>query len=320
MSQTVTSNNNNSSNDSRQKLQKLSLAPEQKEEDSFDVFVKMRAGLGNEKGSSDIVYWTGEGELYESPSGKLIAKVDGVEVSKGIYYVDDNINSNNGIDDKTGHVRVFSRKIFWFRDKDTNEIITQYNGRPVSPIRYDWQVFDFQRGSILPNKENSRWYVNILPTVVKSKRNPPDIMPITARTAGAPNQYWFQAPIFIDLEIPGGTYQAWEFYDYCMDSTFPTNRPPSMSWTRNGYVPPFILPPTKNDNKDNNNKNDNHTGVMHFHSYRVDSFDELPTQIQNMIENEYSLFRYPPYDMEEIERLIQKENDMNSKKKKRTSL
>ena len=45
----VLANNNDSDND---------------EMDTFDIFVKMRTGLGTGNGSNDIVLWTGEGELY----------------------------------------------------------------------------------------------------------------------------------------------------------------------------------------------------------------------------------------------------------------
>eukprot|EP00551_Chaetoceros_affinis_P007932 CAMPEP_0203678838 /NCGR_PEP_ID=MMETSP0090-20130426/33430_1 /ASSEMBLY_ACC=CAM_ASM_001088 /TAXON_ID=426623 /ORGANISM="Chaetoceros affinis, Strain CCMP159" /LENGTH=241 /DNA_ID=CAMNT_0050546251 /DNA_START=362 /DNA_END=1087 /DNA_ORIENTATION=- len=237
----------------------------------------MRAGVGNGRGANDIVFWTGEGELYESPSGKMVAKVDGVEVSKACYLNKD-------------HVRVFSRKIFWYRDCETNEIITQHGDMPVKPIKYDWQVFDFERGV----NEKDEFLVPIIPTVVRSPRAPP-VMPITPRLAGTTDQLMFQVPVFFDLELPGrGFYRAWEFYDYFIDTSFATNKPPSLAWTRNGPNPPFI-------NSD--------CGVMHFHAYRVNAFDELPEAVQSLVEKNYTLFRTPPTDMEEIDRSILEANN-----------
>jgi hypothetical protein len=253
----------------------------QPSEDSFDIFVKMRTGLGKGNGSSDVVFWTGEGELYESPNGKMVARLDGYEVSRAIY-----LNNDKGQE----HVRIFSRKIFWFRDKHTNEILTEYNGLPVLPIKYDWQVFDLKRGDMNPKDP---FLVSIIPEVVRSPRAPP-LLPITPRKAGSSDQLWFQVPLFIDLELPGGRgrYQAWEFYDYSIDTTFPTNRPPSLAWTRNGSNPPFV--------------EDGH-GVMHFHGYRVDSFEELPESLQSLVGDEnngYSLFRTPPLNMDEVDKLL----------------
>ena len=68
--------------------------------DTFDTFIEMRTGFGQGNGSSEEVYWMGEGQLYDSPSGKILANVDGFDVSRGIEIAD-------------GHVRQFSRKIFF---------------------------------------------------------------------------------------------------------------------------------------------------------------------------------------------------------------
>jgi len=244
-------------------------------EDTFDIFVKMRTGVGTGKGSGEIVYWTGEGELYEAPSGKMIAKVIGLEVSKGEYINED-------------HVRIFSRKIFWFRDKRTNEIITNYDGIPVKPIKYDFQVFDFKRGV----NEKDPWLVPVLPSVVRSKRHIP-CMPITPRIAGSSEQILFQFPLFINLDLPDGRkYQAWEFYDYFVDTSFAENRPPSLAWTRQGSNAPFVT---------------DDCGVMHFHAHRVATFEDLPECLQSLVEKDYSLFRYPPLNMGEVDKLIAEE-------------
>ena len=261
----ILANNNNNDND---------------EMDTFDIFVKMRTGLGSGNGSNDIVFWTGEGELYEAPSGKLLAKLDGFEVSRATY-----------MDENKGHVRIFSRKIFWYRDVHTKEVMKEYDGQQVNPIKYDWQVFDLTRGS---SNEKDPFLVSIIPKVIKSPRAPP-LMPITPQLAGSKNQILFQVPLFIDLEIPGGRgyYRAWEFYDYFIDSNFPTNRPPSLAWTRNGANPPFV-----NDEK----------GVMHFHGYRVDSFDNLPEHLQHLVKKEYPIFIGPPKNMEEVDALIAEAN------------
>lgn len=230
-------------------------------------------------GSSDVVFWMGEGQLYESPSGKMIAKVEGFDASRGVY-----INDH--------HIRQFSRKIFWFRDPETNELITEYKGKPVRPIRYDWQVFDFQRGTAQGGDPSM---VPILPTVLKGPRSVP-CMPVTPRYAGK-DVILFQCPLFINIETANGPYQAWEIYDYTLDLSHDANRPPSLSWSRQGSNPPFL---------------ENGNGVMHFLGHRLDSFEELPRHVKTLVEEEYSLFRAPPLNMEEIHEL---EAEMFLKKK-----
>ena len=165
----------------------------------------------------------------------------------------------------------------------TNELLTEFQGKPVMPIKYDWQVFDLKRGV----NENDPSMVPILPSVVKGPRSVP-CMPVTPRYAGK-HVILYQAPLFIDIQTPqGGRYQAWEFYDYTLDTTHDINRPPSLSWSRQGSSPPFV--------EDGN-------GVMHFLGHRLTRFEDLPEHIVRLVEEDYSLFRAPPVDMGEVLRL-----------------
>ena len=285
------------------------------EVDSFHHFIRMRLGfdtiaadvdalLPSSPGTSPSVYWVGSGELYEAYSGKILAKFEGFDVGKGMLIA-------------PGHVRQLSRKIFWFRDPQSGEIMTEYKGQEVKPIRYDYQVFDYKRsprsagtneigehdsaepldgftgsiGSILPP---------ILPSVVSGPRNVP-LMPITAQTAGL-DRLTFQAPIFVDIEIPNvGKYQAYEFYDYTVDRTYPQEQAPLVVLSRQGSNPPFV-----EDGK----------GVMRFLGHRVDTFDDLPKSIKRLVQDGkkqegLDLFYAPPADVEEVERLIAKEQRKN---------
>ena len=309
LSKSLTNNDNNNINNNNDM------------DDAFDIFVAMRTGLHHHhqyksKFQSNVVYWTGYGELYESPSGTLLANVDGFEVSKAVYLNDNNHNQ----------VRIFSRKIFWYRDPITNEILKEYNGQPVQPIKYDWQVFDLERGNVTSTSSTSSTAIEsssllqspvLVPIHVKVVRSPrvTPLMPITGRIAGSPNQLIFQVPLFIDIEIPVPSsststssdkkgnnmntnhYRAWEFYDYYVDTSLTSNGPPTLSWTRNGDNPPFI---------------ENGNGVMHFQGYRVNTFDELPDSVKVLVKEEYPLFAQPPLDMEEIDELIEGMTAMDS--------
>mmetsp|Transcript_3208 Transcript_3208/g.9194 ORF Transcript_3208/g.9194 Transcript_3208/m.9194 type:complete len:330 (+) Transcript_3208:149-1138(+) len=271
--------------------------------DSFAEFCLMRLGLDPSSPSSDDscspspgaspnVYWVGTGELYEAYSGRLLATFEGFDVGRG-----------DMVDDDGTHVRQFSRKIFWFRDPMTNEIMTEYNGTQVRPIRYDYQVFDYWRAPPLPDDDEVALSADfscigtelpaILPSIVSGPREVP-VMPITAETSGR-NRLAFQCPVFIDVETPMGSYQAWENYHYTHDITYPEGQPSICVWARQGSNPPFV---------------ENGKGVMRSRAHRVDRYEDIPESIRELVEaegGEYQLFRHPPKDMAEIERLQEEE-------------
>ena len=225
--------------------------------DVFDLFCTMRTGVGH----SDTVIWFGSGTIFEAYSGRTLANFEGFDVGKGIQ-----------LDSDT--VRQLSRKLFWFRDAESGELLTEYNGCTVKPIRYDHQVFDYERG------ENGL----IFPSVVSSERHVP-ILPITHQFV-TPKVCLFQVPVFVDIETPVGRYQAWEFYDYNADPSF--QRPTTVTWCRQASTPPF---------------NTNGAAVMKFTGSRITSFQELPVHMRELVEESYPLFRAPPANMAEVEAL-----------------
>lgn len=248
---------------------------------SFDAFCQMRSGLCPEEKTGvfgDPVFWAADGELYQTPSGTILARIEGLETSHAVRL-------------ENGAVRIFSRKLVWFRDPDTNEIMDEYQGKPIIPIRFDAQVIDLEEGEKNAADDS---LTQILPFVVRSKRLVP-CMPVTPRWGGCDDILMFQVPLFIDIEIPipsedGGPpktrgYQAWEFYDYAMNINYDT--PPILSWTRQGASPPFVMSSTG--------------GVTHARGHRVDSFEELPQSIQDYVNENYPLFRGPPQSMEEVD-------------------
>ena len=238
--------------------------------DPFEIWTKMRTGLGTGPGSSPHVFWVGEGALYDAFSGKILAIFEGFDVGKGIQ-----LGEN--------HVRQLSRKIFWFRDPESGEIMTEYEGKPVRPIVYDCQMIDYLKdvndGSLTYSVEASLRDLNDMPQ-----------MKITSHSVG-PSQMMIQVPVFVDIPTMDGKgrYQAWEFYDYNVDPSFPKERPATASWCRQGAVPPF--------NMDSN-------AVLKFSGYRVDEFEELPEHMRDVVDRKYPHFRYPPKDEKEVEELF----------------
>ena len=278
--------------------------------DSFSEFCLMRLGVdpsasrhdnAHTPGESSAVYWVGTGELYEAYSGRLLARFEGFDVGKGVILDDDDAG------EECSHVRQFSRKIFWWRHPESNEIMTEYNGKPIKPIRYDYQVFDYRRptsdeGGTSPSTDFSCIGTElppILPSIVSGPREVP-VLPITAETSGR-NRLAFQCPVFIDVETPMGSYQAWENYDYTHDITYPDGQPPICVWARQGAAAPFV---------------ENGKGVMRSRAYRVENYGDVPASIRNLVEkDEYKLFRQPPIDMAEVERLQEEERKRRGPKK-----
>ena len=241
--------------------------------DPFEIWGKMRLGLGTGPGSasSDGVFWVGGGSLYEAYSGKQLAIFEGFDIGKGIQLSDT-------------HIRQLSRKIFWFRDPDTMEIMTEFEGKPVKPIIYDCQMIDYHKGT-----DGSITY-----SVEASLRLLKDQLPklkITSQMAG-PHQMMTNVPVFLDIPIAeergGGRYQAWEFYDYNFDPTFPEDRPPTAVWCRQGSVPPFNM-----DSK----------AVLRFSGYRVDRYEDIPQRMRMEVERSYPHFKTPPKDEKEVENI-----------------
>jgi len=256
----------------------------------------MRTGVGtNEAGSAPLVYWAGSGRLHHAYSGKVLADFYGVDVAHGEW-----ISSNC--------CRQYSRKIFWFTPVGSEEVMTEYEGKKVSPILYDAQVFEF-------TTTNGQ---DIMPLVVSSTRNVP-VSPITwtwvptddreyssetssletsleNSTQQPPetspsNTILFHAPVFVNLPEPI-SYQAWEFYDYHVDPTF--IRPPSAVWTRQGSTLPFC---------------EEQRAVLRFVGRRYERLEDLPEMIRDRLVHEYPLYQRPPRDMEEVEALQKKREE-----------
>jgi hypothetical protein len=253
----------------------------------------MRLGLGSGPGSCPSgVFWVGSGALYEAYSGRMVAIFEGFDVGKGLRPEKDRI-------------RQLSRKIFWFRDPETGEVMTEYKGMPVRPIVYDAQVIDFHRnnsggggGGDGGGKGGRTEHGFITYSVEASLRKLNGLLPkmeITSRMAGQ-NQMTINVPVFLDVPIPnvnggGERYRAWEFYDYTVDPTFPPDRPPTAVWCRQGTVPPF------SDHME--------ACVLRFAGHRVDRYEDLPERMKIEVEKSYPKFTGPPLDEEEAMRLAQ---------------
>ncbi len=93
----------------------------------FKQFVEMRVGAG------EPVYWYCVGEIYSYPDGKLIANVEGIDTARLMKSASSAAKSVQ-----------LSRKIFFYRDALTNEVLREANGKKVEPIAYPYQQITYE--------------------------------------------------------------------------------------------------------------------------------------------------------------------------------
>ncbi|MBK8813554.1 MAG: DUF1838 family protein [Acidobacteria bacterium] len=225
----------------------------------FENFTAMRIGNG------PAVYWYCVGEVYEYPSGKLVAKVEGIDTARLLT-----------TDSTPLRKLQLSRKIFFYRDPKTNEIMRESNGMKVEPIAYPYQKITYE---LIDGKVKA--------TVVQGKQ--PRIQTIESagefyvRRLGG--NTIFSTPLF--LNFPG--YKAYENYDFFYA---PAARSASsryqLTWNRRGSLPAFF---------------GGGDSVFQLVSYRVDDYRKLPKSMRDALESNGRLWMNPPKDLKEIEEL-----------------
>jgi len=225
----------------------------------FREFTEMRVGAG------EPVYWYCVGEIYEYPGGKLLAKVEGVDTARRIK------SESNAT-----RVLQLSRKIFFYRDAATNEVLKTYNGQNVEPIAYPYQQITYE---LKDGKMEA--------SVVQGKQ--PRIQRITSTAENRVRRFGdltiFSAPLFLNF----GSYQAYENYDFLVQPRAAKNAPRyQLSWNRRGALPPFF---------------GGGDSVFQLVSHRVDKYSDLPATLRDVLEREARMWMNPPRDLKEIEEL-----------------
>jgi hypothetical protein len=222
----------------------------------FREFTSMRTGTGQP------VYWYCVGEIYEYPSGKLMAKVEGVDTAR---YMASESNATK--------VLQLSRKIFFYRDPTTNEVMRTYNGQKVEPIAYPYQqiIYEFK---------NAKMTSSVVQGKAPRTQNISQTSENRVRDFGGVTV--FSAPLFLNF----GSFQAYENYDFLVQKT---GKPKyQLSWNRRGSLPPFF---------------GGGDSVFQLVSYRIDRYADLPKSIRDVLESEAKLWMAPPKDLNEIREL-----------------
>jgi hypothetical protein len=225
----------------------------------FKQFTEMRIGTG------EPIYWYCVGEIYEYPSGKLVAKVEGVDTAR---YIKSESNANKALQ--------LSRKIFFYRDAKTNEVLREINGQKVEPIAYPYQQITYElKGE------------KLVSSVVQGKA--PRVQKIEGGGDMIARQFngltMFSAPLFLNFP----NYKAFENYDFLIQPKGVKGVPRyQLTWNRRGNLPPFF---------------GGGDSVFQLVSYRVDKYTDLPKTIRGVLESDGKLWMNPPKDLAEIAEL-----------------
>lgn len=230
----------------------------------------LRAWVDARAGTGTPVHWIAEGGVYAYPSGKKLFGMVGFDSSTVIWPADPG-----------GDVIHLTRKTFAYTDPETGELLTEYEGRPVEPIAYPYQLITYrmQGEQIFADVEQG-----VEPRVQKIRST--DGMRV--RWLGADTMA-VTAPIFMDFPLPDGTrYQAWENYDIFIHRADSVAQRYQMSWQRFGSLPPWA-----GEGK----------AIYHLLSWRVERLEDFPAPLLDWARSEMPMWLRPPADLAEVRRL-----------------
>lgn len=244
-------------------------------QDRFNTWVEARAGAPEEVGEGDPVYWYSIGTLRAFPGGELLYKLEGYDIA----------NARRVSDTKAEQ---YSRKIYIYRDAETNDVVREVDGETVDPIAYPYQFITYE----LKKSDNGEPY---LETFVEQGEHPrvQKIGPgrdMTVRQVGEVNLY--TAPLFLDFPIPGTDqrYQTFENYDFVIPDEA-EDGPGMITFMRYGPLPKFAQ------------KNGITMGAMHMQTWRIDNYEDVPQSLRDYVEAEAPLWTEPPADLNAIKLL-----------------
>lgn len=229
--------------------------------DIFRLWIESRAGTG------EPVHWVSEGAVYAYPSGEKLFGMMGFDSSR-VFWTED------------GEAVHLTRKTFTYTDPHTGAILTEYDGQPVTPIAYPYQVIRYKMKDALIFAEVEQGSAPRIQRIAASHG-------IEARRVG--NSWAFTAPLFLNFPVPGGSgYEAWENYDFFLHPEDSVSERHQMTWQRYSDLPPWA---------------GGGKAIYHLLSWRVESTDEFPSVLLDWAKAEAPMWLVPPADLEEIRTL-----------------
>ena len=236
----------------------------------FLAFADVKLG----KVGEPVARWSVEGDVFEYPTGRLLARVAGVDVCRRVddaavlrdVVFDD---SSRATETASKTVSQMSRKLLLFLDPETNEVMTQFEGQTVSPAAFPYQVtrYAFYDGddvsAATENDHDNGAATGGSVTATVTVGAGVSKMTLTGASVAVSRGGFsdsndkgpsfdksrvFSVPAFLDVETEdGGRHEAYESYDYFFGgseeddrgTTNTTHPTPVFAWTRFGACAPF---------------------------------------------------------------------------------
>jgi len=210
------------------------------------------------------IYYYSTGTLKTFPGGRLLALIEGVDMARLLRR------------DADGTVHKASRKFYILRDPQTGKVIEEIGGKPNDRYFYPYQYMTFRlEGDRLAGSSTQGAGAAMRRVDIGSAMEARRIGDVVA----------FSAPNAREAADGTGSYEMYEFWV----TPKRANLTPSttltltlVNWHPIGEGKPVYT---------------------HRTSWRVDRYADLPASIQEYIETRAPLYREPPTDFAEIERL-----------------
>jgi hypothetical protein len=210
------------------------------------------------------VYYYSTGTVKTFPGGRLLATIEGVDMARLLRR------------DADGTVHKASRKFYIMRDPDTGAVIEQIDGKPNDRYFYPYQYMTFRlEGDRLAGTSTQGTGAALRKVDIGSA--------MEARRVG--DVVAFSAPNARESADGTGSFEMYEFWVTPRRAKLQPSATLTLTlvnWHPIGQGKPVYT---------------------HRTSWRVDRYADLPASIREYIEAQAPLYREPPRDFAEIERL-----------------
>ena len=285
----------------------------------FLAFAELKMGTSG----GAVARWSVEGDVFEYPTGRLLARVAGVDVCRRVDDADDvarprdaTPRDENARDEPVfaAKARSISRKLLLFLDPETNEVMTEFEGVAVAPAAFPYQVVEYAFSSSgKPPTSSSTIRIGPDGRTTRPGHRRGSVTATVTVGAGAAKMTLtgasvavsrgdrddegegegrvFSVPAFLEVETEdGGRHEAYESYDYFdvdgTDGAGTKTKTPVFAWTRFGACAPF-----------------GEACVLRALARRVASHEALPETTRRFVDRNAPEYADAPRDAAEIKAL-----------------
>ncbi|MEM7662152.1 MAG: hypothetical protein AAF292_07870 [Pseudomonadota bacterium] len=233
-------------------------------EDNYEAFMDGRVGTG------EPVYWYSVGTIKSYPEGELLFQMEGFDAARA-----------HRPDPEEALTHQYNRKIYFYKNAETGDILTEWNENPIEPIAYPYQFITYElKGETIETMVEQGKEPNI-------QRLGPGT-DISARQVG--DSLVVTAPVYLDFEIPGTDRRidAFENYDFFFHPEGSVTEANQLAWVRYGDLPAWA---------------GGGKAIYHLVTWRIDDWADMPSSMKETIERDYPLWMAPPASIEDIRAL-----------------